>query len=503
LTWGGAAGSIPRVMPENTRPPSAPWRGWGLALGAVVFAVLALVPSGLHQVEGHGHRPAYAAAAAALMAAWWFTEALPIAWTACLPLLLYPALGVFGTGLGGDLWRSASPFADAYIFLFMGGMTIGAGMEESGLHRRVALHIMAAIGTDPKRLLLGVLVATASVSLWISNTATAVMMVPIGMALIAQLEAESGRRRLGSFGAAAMLAVAYGSNVGGIGTKLGTATNSIFLGFVADKLGAEIGFLDYLVAALPFVVLFVPLAWAVLWQLARGETFPAAVGRDVIRGELARMGAPSRGERRVAAVFAAAALLWIFGDLLRPLLAPHVPVFWEGFRFQAKHYEAWVAMAGGLGLVALRNVSIAGLRRVPWSALVLLGGSYAMAAGIEGSGLSTWIGRQIAGFGGLPLFWQVGIASLATVALSAVASNTATVSVLLNVLPRRLPVLWATSLAASCDFMLPAGTPPNAIVFGSGYIRLPVMMRTGFLLDVAAVLLVWLYTFLYVRWFYP
>lgn len=473
------------------------WRRIGLVLGPAVFALIAFVPSALHRIPGFGQRPAYAAAVASLMAIWWFTEALPIAVTAALPLVLFPLFGVFGRGPAGDALRAAEPFVDAYIFLFMGGMTLGAAMEQWGLHRRVALHIMRAIGTEPRRLLLGMLVATAAVSMWISNTATAVMMMPIGMALLAQLEAAHDGRRLGDFGASLMLSIAYAANVGGIGTKIGTGTNSIFVGFLSEKLDYDMSFLRYVAVGLPFVVLFIPIVWWVLWLNAKGDLPADTRGREVLERELRALGGWSLRERVVAAVFLLAALLWISGDLLRPLVAPWVAQVFTGFKLQGKHYEASVAMSAAFVLVASRTVSFAQLRKVPWSTLVLLGGSFAMAAGIEGGGLSKFLTAQLEPVARLPLLAQLGLASAATIALSAVASNTATVNVFLNVLPKSLPVLSACAIAASCDFALPAGTPPNAIVFGSGYVRLPQMMRTGILLDVIAAVLITAYAFFY------
>lgn len=476
-----------------------PWRWFGLFSGVLIFFLVAFVPSGLHRIEGFGHRPARAAAVAALMVVWWLTEALPIAVTACVPVVLFPLLGVYGQGLAGDMVRSIEPFTDAYIFLFMGGMAIGAAMEQWNLHRRVALHILLAIGTEPRRLLLGMSVATATVSLWISNTATAVMMVPIGMALVRQLEASEGGRRLEHFGSAVMLSIAYASNVGGIGTKIGTATNSIFAGFVADKLGVDIGFLQYMAIGLPFVVLFTPVMYGTLWRLGRRDVLGQVQGRAVLEQELAAMGKMSSGERKVAVVFAVAALLWIAGGPVQTMVSRVLSFLGAGVRFQAKHYEAVVAMAAALSLAAVRGLPWDALRRVPWSMLVLLGGSFAMASGIEGSGLSGWMARRLAVVSTLPLFLQIGLAALATVSLSAVASNTATINVVLNVLPPSVPLLSAAAIAASCDFMLPAGTPPNAIVFGSGYVRLPTMMKTGFALDLAAVVLVAVYSYFYVR----
>ncbi|WP_437645615.1 SLC13 family permease [Sorangium sp. So ce362] len=489
----------------------SPLRWLGVASGPAAALAIALIPSGLHALPGYGHRPAYAAAVAAWMALWWLFEVLPIAYTACLPLVLFPLLGVFGRGPAGDAARAVAPFLDAYIFLFLGGMAIGAAMEQWSLHRRVALHIMRAIGTDPKRLLLGMLVATSGISLWISNTATAVMMVPIGLALLAQLESAAGGRRLSHFGTAIMLGVAYASNVGGIGTKIGTGVNSIFCGFLADKLHRDIGFLEYMTLALPFVVLFIPLLWLALWRVGKRDGLGAGHARDVLDLELAAMGPMGRGEKKVAVVFAAASALWILGDPLRAVLAPPLQAALQGlgaalgsgsaagFRVQGKHYEAGVALLAAFSLLALRALSFASVRRMPWGTLVLLGGSFAMAAGIEGGGLSAWMTAKLAVVAEAPLLAQLGLASGATVALSALASNTATVNVALNVLPRDLGVLFAATIAASCDFMLPTGTPPNAIVFGSGYVRLPVMIKTGFVLNVAAAVLITAYVYGYAR----
>jgi len=468
----------------------------GLVLGPLVFTLVAFVPSDLHRIEGFGDRPARAAAVAALMAVFWLTEALPIAWTACLPLVLYPLLGVFGKGLSGDVVAAAEPFLDAYIFLFLGGMAIGAAMEEQSLHRRVALHVLRAVGTRPARLLLGMLVSTAAVSMWISNTATAVMMVPIGVAVLGELERSRGGKPLPHFGGALMLAVAYASNVGGIGTKIGTGTNSIFSGFVAEQLGRDLGFLEYMAVGVPFVLLFIPIVWAVLWSSARKDSFESDAVRATLDANLRAMGPMGALERRVAVVFGGAALLWILGDPLRGFVAPLVKSGFD-FTLKGKHYEATIAMLAALALLAQRALTWRGIRRIPFGTLLLLGGSFAMAAGIEGGGLSQYMSTRLVGLAALPPFQQMLIASAATVGLSAVASNTATINVALNVLPGNLPVLLASSLAASCDFMLPAGTPPNAIVFGSGYVKLPTMIRLGFVLDLLAAVFVAVYCYLY------
>jgi sodium-dependent dicarboxylate transporter 2/3/5 len=355
---------------------------------------------------------------------------------------------------------------------------------------------MRAIGTDPRRLLAGVLVATAFISLWITNTATATMMVPIGIALISQLEGRNARR-LPLYGMAIMLAIAYGSNLGGIGTKIGTAPNGQLAGFL-ERLGQPVSFIEFSMIGLPFVLLMLPIAWAFLWRLGRRDSL-AGDARDVVARELRELGAVSRPERIVGAVFVAAAALWIASQPLTAALAPRLAELLD-FRPRSAHLEGAVAIAAAVALLcwpvgSRRVLEPKALRSVPWETLLLLGGGFAMAAGIQESGLSRYLGEQLAGIAGLPPLQQILLASLATVALSAVASNTATIAVMLVVLKDAAApeiattVLFTAAIASSCDFALPAGTPPNAIVFGSGYVRIPVMARLGALLDLVAALL--------------
>jgi sodium-dependent dicarboxylate transporter 2/3/5 len=470
-----------------------------IAAGLAAFLLLGFLDSPLHHQAGAGSRPAWAAATAAMMAIWWLTEAVPIYWTACVPVLAFPLLGVFGRGALGDLGAAVSPYFDPYIFLFAGGMSIAAAMQQWNLHRRIALGIMSRIGADPRRLLAGVLVATAVISLWITNTATATMMVPIGIALVAQLEERAGRR-LSFYGMAIMLAIAYGANIGGIGTKIGTAPNGQFAGFL-ERLGQPVSFVEFSMVGLPFVILMLPIVWAALWRLARRDSL-AGDARDVVLRELHALGPVARPEKIVAGAFLSAAALWIASQPLAAALAPRLARMPElsGFTLRSAHLEGGAAMLVAVVLLlwphgGRRVLEPRALATVPWETLLLLGGGFAMAAGIQESGLSRFLGVQLSALAGLSPLAQIVVASLATVALSAVASNTATIAVMLVVLkdaaaPDSLStVLFAATIAASCDFALPAGTPPNAIVFGSGYVRIPVMARLGAGLDVVAALL--------------
>ena len=471
------------------------WRLAALAAGLAAFAALLGLDGPLHHQPGLGSRPALAAAVTALMAIWWLSEALPIHWTACVPLVVYPFSDVFAGEPVVNAGRVVLPYFDAYIFLFLGGMCIAAAMQQWNLHRRIALTIMRAIGTDPRRLLFGLLAATAFVSLWISNTATATMMLPIGLSVIAQLESHAGGRRLEHYGGSLMLAVAYAANVGGIGTKIGTAPNAQFASFMALR-GVDISFLQYMAIGVPFVLLFLPLVWWVLWRGGRRDAPDAAAGRDVLRTELASLGTMQRAEWLVLAVFASAAALWIAGRPLTSWLTPRV-----GFvALSSARVEAAIAILAALVLMLLRVqgrrvLELSALRHLRFETLLLLGGSLAMAAAIEASGLSGWLAGQLAALREAPAWAQLLVASLATVALSAVASNVATIAVMLSVLASSVAphvattALFTATVAASCDFALPAGTPPNAIVFGSGYVSVPRMAKAGALLDLVAALL--------------
>ena len=471
------------------------WKLSALIAGLAAFGLLLGVEGPLHQLEGYGSRPALAAAVTALMAIWWLGEALPIHWTACVPLVVYPFSDVFSSRPLQNAQRVVEPYFDAYIFLFLGGMCIAAAMQQWNLHRRVALVIMRAIGTDPRRLLFGFLAATAFISLWISNTATAVMMLPIGLSVIAQLEDHAGGRRLEHYGASLMLAVAYAANVGGVGTKIGTAPNAQFAGFMAQR-GVEISFLEFMAVGVPFVVLFLPLVWFVLWRTGRRDAPDASAGRDVLRAEIAHLGRTRRGEWVVLGVFLTAAALWIAGRPLTGFLTPRITLV----ELSSARVEAAIAMSAAfvLMLVRIRGravLELRSLRYLPFETLLLLGGSLAMAAAIEASGLSAWLAGQLATLREAPTWAQLLLASSATVALSAVASNVATIAVMLAVLESSVApaiattALFTATMAASCDFVLPAGTPPNAIVFGSGYVSVPRMAKTGALLDLAAALL--------------
>ena len=438
------------------------------------------------------------------MALWWVTETLPIHWTAALPVVLIPIVPVFQIEapaldrLWANFTLTAKPFIHPLIFLFMGGMMIGVAMEEHNLHRRIALNVIRRVGSNPRRVLLGFVLSTAFISLFISNTATAVMMVPIGIAVVSQLEEREGRR-LAMFGQSIMLSIAYAANVGGIGTLIGTAPNVILSGFVSEQYDLQMGFLQYLVVGLPFVVLFLPIVFFALAWLARKETI-ASFTSDIVDAALRKLGPMSRGEKQVLAVFLVTCAVWIGNEPLQLLTGLH------RVKDSGNLLDGAVAMAAALALFLLGTIRARSLKRMSWDALVLLGGSFALAAVVQASGLSDWMAARMSALSSWPALALMLAVTTATIFISAFTSNASTTQLMLllvaNVLDptrassaRVVPYLSGVGIAASCDFMLPAGTPPNAIVFGTRYIKMRTMVSIGAVLDVTAAIVValWVY----------
>jgi solute carrier family 13 (sodium-dependent dicarboxylate transporter), member 2/3/5 len=477
-----------------TPPPARERRNlYGLAAGALAFLLLMVVP--LPDVMTPEARRT--AAVAALMATWWMTEALPLHATALLPLVAFPVLGILSPA------AAAAPFANPVIFLFLGGFLLAAAMERWALHRRIALGIVGVGGLGARRLILGFMSATAFLSMWISNTATAAMMIPIAIAL-AQLFRPGGAQATDSppgsaFATALMLGVAYAATIGGLGTLIGTPPNAVLAAAAQQQLGEPIGFFDWMLVGVPAVLILLPACWALLvFGMHRPEPLPAGAG-DVLRAERARLGGMSRGEKLTAVVFAAVALGWILREP-KPLGAFTLP----GLTTLAPGIDdATIAIAGAILLFLLPVDRRAGLfvldaaaiRRVPWEVLLLFGGGLSLARGFEESGLSTVIGSAVGGLHDVPVWVMLlAVAALFNV-LSELASNTAIASMAMPLLAAiavgtgqdPLVFMAAGALSSSAAFMLPVGTPPNAIAFGTGYIRITQMMRTGVLLNLAAI----------------
>ena len=454
-------------------------------------------------------------AGTAWVVVWWVTEALPIPVTSLLPIVLFPMTGVMSVG------NATAPFADPIVFLLLGGFLIALAIERWNLHHRLSLLIISGVGTSGNRLVLGFMGATAVLSMWISNTATAMMMVPIGAAVIVELTSIGGRRKPPidrddivdpndpldvdgellhsvdidpeelpntAFGIALMLGIAYGASIGGAATLIGSPPNAVLAGVAASNLGIDIGFLEWMLVGVPLATVFLFVTWGILVALLRPTIERQPDREDVIDEQLAELGSMTTGERRVLAVFGLVAAAWI----LRPfLLQPAFPML----------TDAVIAIAGAV-LVFL--VPVDGDRlldweyttRVPWGVLLLLGAGFSIARGFQESGLDETVADAIAGLGITELAVMILLIATVVVALTNVTSNTATASlfmpitlsigIAIGVAP--LTLMSTAAFAASFAFVLPVATAPNAIVFGSGYLTIPEMAKVGLAITLPAIL---------------
>ena len=483
------------VRPPAPAAPDAPAKQIGLIAGVVLFlSVLILPPPGTLTQEAW-----VVAAVLALMGCWWLTEAVPIPVTALLPLVLFPLLGI------STMQEAATPYANEIIFLFMGSFFLAAGMEKWGVHRRFALAVMTRTGTSPRKLLFGFMAATAFVSMWINNTATAAMMLPIALALgrMFQPPPDQGRGLGGSynFGVALMLGIAYASSIGGVATLIGTAPNVLFAAAASELLDIEVGFLEWLIVGLPVAATLLPLSWLVLVTLYPLEE-PTGNAGDLLQAERAALGVPSRGERYVTLVFVLTVLAWLtrvpkdLGFVTLPGLTLVFPEITDGTiaTLAALALFAW-PLERRTGTVALDWETAS---RIPWGVLLLFGGGLSLALGMSESGLAAWIGGSVSGLAGAPVIVIVGATVALFVFLTEITSNTAVtamampitagVAVALGLPPAAL--MAATAISCSMAFMMPAGTPPNAIVFGSGYVSIGQMAWAGIWVNLASVAVV-------------
>lgn len=474
-------------LPPSDRPPdpaanggelpvAAGWRqraGWLMGPAFLLVTLLLPPPDGL---SPEGWRTA---GVAGLMAVWWICECIPIPVTALLPIVLFPLLRL------GDIRETTAPFAHPVIYLFLGGFLIALAMQRWNLHRRIALHLISLVGTNPRRLVGGFLLSSALLSMWVSNTATTLMMLPIAVSVI-QLLPATAPRFSAPFSAALVLAVAYGATTGGMGTLIGTPPNALLAAYVSSTYGLTIGFGQWMLIGVPVVLLTLP---AVYWLLTRmsfkldDRQIPGVVG--LLHTEKRGLGPITRAEWTVALVFLLTALGWIF----QPLLARALPLL----------SDTTIALLGALLLFILpagggrpgRIMTWAGTKELPWEVFLLFGGGLSLAAGIERHGLSLYLGGLCGTFQGLPVLLVLGIVGFCILMLTELTSNTATAATFLPIAAavaftygeHPLVFLVPVALAANCSYMLPVGTPPNAIVFASGCVTLPQMARAGFLMN--------------------
>ena len=471
----------------------------GFFLGLTIFLALLFVP------VSEARTPALrVAAVTALMAIWWITEAIPIPATSLLPIALFPLLGVMSSK------AAAAPYANHLIYLFMGGFFLAVTMERWNLHRRIALRTIKAVGTNPGRMVLGFMSATGFLSMWVSNTATTMMMVPIGMAVVEQARHDRpGDPDVANFAKCLMLGIAYSASMGGVGTIIGTPPNTVMAAMLSKMFKVEIGFAQWMLFGVPLAVLMIAITWLLLtrWLFPMRDV-ELGGSEELIDEELGALGKISRQEKLVLAVGAFAATAWIARGLLAK--ASFIKSLWP--RFGMVH-DATIAISAALMLFCIpvdfrKREFLLDWKtavKIPWDVIVLFGGGLAIASGFNKTGLAKIIAAQFSLLQGSSVLLFVTVVVLVTIFLTELTSNTATATLLVPIMGSAAVAMgvhpFATivgaCVAASFAFMLPVATPPNAVVFGSGTLRIRDMARAGLWINlVGAVAIVLFVTYL-------
>ena len=455
----------------------------GFILGPLTFIILMFIGpfEGLSQ-------PAHSILSSTLwIAIWWITEAIPIAATALIPIVLFPLSG------GLDLSATTASYGHKFVFLYLGGFLIAIGIEKWKLHKRIAINIISFIGIDARRVILGFMLATAFLSMWISNTATSVMMLPIGIAIIKQLNENK------IFGKALMLGIAYSASIGGVATVIGTPPNLVLAGVISEIYGYEITFSKWFLFGFPISIILLFFCWIYLTRVAykfESNSFPG--GKAEIQTIKKELGPISYEEKLVAIVFALAGLCWISRSFFLQKILPSLD-------------DTIIAISFGLLLFILpskqKSTALLSWRdtiNLPWGIIILFGGGMALARAFETSGLALWLGELMTSFSVLPLFLLILLLIAAVNFLTEITSNLATTAMLLPVLaPLALEInihpfglMVGAAVAASCAFMLPVATPPNAVVFGSGYLKIQDMVTRGVIMNIFSIILITLMVYL-------
>ena len=464
---------------------------FGLVLGPLLFVLIRLFfnPDGLSE-EANG-----ILASTLWIAVWWIFEAIPIAATALLPIVLFTLTGSL------DIGATTASYGHKFVFLYLGGFVIAIAIERWNLHKRIALNIINIIGLNVKNIILGFMVATAFLSMWISNTATSVMMLPIGIAIIKQLKDNPSTDIDENliFGKALMLAIAYSASIGGIATLIGTPPNLVLAGIVAETYGYEITFAQWFIFGFPISLVLLLICWKYLTSFAftfNQKEFPG--GKEEIKRLLKSLGKMTYEEKIVAVVFATTAFCWITRSFLLKKILPEIDdtiiaIFFAIILFiipsktKRKNLITWQDTTD-----------------LPWGIILLFGGGMALAKGFESSGLALWIGNQMTTLVGVSTIILILLLIAAVNFLTEITSNLATTAMLLPVLaPMALTIdihpfilMVGAAVAASCAFMLPVATPPNAVVFGSGYLRIPDMVSKGIVMNIISIFILTIFVYL-------
>ncbi|WP_425483585.1 SLC13 family permease [Alkalicoccus luteus] len=467
----------------------------GLILGPLLFFIIYF----LFQPEGLAPEARGVLAATVWIATWWITEAIPIPVTSLLPIILFPLVTDIGVG---DVTPN---YGDDIVFLFLGGFIIALALERWNLHKRIALSIIYGVGTSTSRILLGFMAATGFLSMWISNTATAMMMVPIGTAIIYQLSSlvdddsvKNAEQQRDKFAKSLMIAIAFSASIGGLGTIIGTPPNTILAGQLREIFDFDLSFALWMMFGVPLAVVLIVIAWIYLIKFA----FPMDMkqipgGREVIQKEKQALGPMTGDEKLVALVFSLTALAWIL----------RVYVLQEYVSESIN--DTMIAITGAALLFLIPSVRYQGVKlmnwetakNVPWGILILFGGGLAIAGAFGDSGLDVWIGEQLSVLVGVQFFIIILSVTLLVTFLTEITSNTASATMLMPIMAslayaidvHPLAMMVPAAVAASCAFMLPVATPPNAVVFGSGYLKMIDMIKAGFWMNLISVLMITLF----------
>lgn len=462
----------------------------GLYLGPILFILTRF----FLELEGLSDQANAVLASTLWIAIWWITEAIPIAATSLLPIILFPLSGAL------PLADTTSSFGHRFVFLYLGGFILALAIQKWNLHKRIALNIIKVVGTNVQKIILGFMVATAFLSMWISNTATAVMMLPIGIAIIKQmkdLKNTSEDENL-IFGKALMLSIAYSASIGGIATLIGTPPNLVFAGIIQETYNIEISFLKWFQFGLPISILLLAISWVYLTKVAfKFKQNEFNKGKEEINRQLEELGSISYEEKIVLSVFVLTGLAWILRTYLLNKFIPNLD-------------DSIIALISGISLFLFQANNQEGKKekimnwedavKLPWGILLLFGGGLAIAQGFQSSGLANWIAENLTQLNDFSLFIILLVLITAVNFLTEITSNLATTAMLLPILAPTAVTLGVhpyilmvgATLAASCAFMLPIATPPNAVVFGSNYLKISDMVRVGILMNIISIIIIFM-----------
>ena len=456
----------------------------GLFLGPIVFVLINF----FYEPKNLSSEGIAILASTLWIAIWWMTEAIPIYVTSLLPIILFPLSG------GLELKLTTASYGHKFVFLFIGGFILAIAIEKWKLHKRIALNIIKIVGTKKSNIILGFMIATAFLSMWISNTATAVMILPVGLAIISQLKdnPKTIENENIVFGKTLMLAIAYSASIGGMATLIGTPPNLVLAGVVKTSFNVEINFLQWMSFGLPISIFLLFICWKYLTTIAYNfsdQNFES--GLNEIDKQLKELGKVSYEEKSVLIVFILTALAWVTQSFLIKQFIPAID-------------DTIIAIFAAIILFILPNKEVSkkllswdDAVKLPWGILLLFGGGMALAKGFDSSGLAIWIGSQMNFFNAIPLLFLLLILIAIVNFLTEITSNLATTAMLLPVLValsetievNAFFLLVGATVAASCAFMLPVATPPNAVVFGSKILKIDDMIKKGFWMNLISILI--------------